>query len=355
MDVYRPTKATIDLGAICRNTRRIIQKYPDYRYYMAVVKADSYGYRGNLVVDAMLRGGANCLAASLVEEGLTLRQNYADLPILLFTPVDMETLAVCRDNKLWVTVANLQQARDAAQIPGLQVLIRANGGSDIFGGPTDKDGFEAIWNTLLHGACELTGIYLHSYNAEDAADTEKEYATFEAMTSGVDLSSLEMVSISNSLSLPRYGKKNYCNACRLGNIIYRIESEDEELEHTFRLTSPVITVFDLPKGRSVAYSHAYTATTDNEKIAAIPIGFGDGFAKMNIGRDVFINGKRYPIVAVTMDISHIRVDESVQAGDTVYLIRDNHHLDEIAAHIHGATEEAICALNKRVHREYIEI
>ena len=113
-------------------------------------------------------------------------------------------------------------------------------------------------------------------------------------------------------------------------------------------------VFDLPKGRSVAYSHAYTATEDGEKIAAVPIGFGDGFAKMNIGRDVFINGKRYPIVAVTMDISHIKVDETVKAGDTVYLIRDNHHLDEVAAHIHGATEEAICALNKRVHREYIE-
>ena len=55
-----------------------------------------------------------------------------------------------------------------------------------------------------------------------------------------------------------------------------------------------------------------------------------------------------------MDISHIRVDSTVSSGDVVYLIKDNHHLDEIANHIHGATEEAICALNKRVHREYIE-
>ena len=54
MDVYRPTKATIDLGAIRRNTGRIIAKYPGYKYYMAVVKADSYGYRGLKVVEAML-------------------------------------------------------------------------------------------------------------------------------------------------------------------------------------------------------------------------------------------------------------------------------------------------------------
>ena len=321
---------------------------------MAVVKADSYGYRGLKVVDAMIQGGANCLAASLLEEGLALKEAYKDLPILLFTPVQKEYLPLCADKGFWVTVTNQAQAEDAAAIPGLQVLIRANGGCDIFGGPTDKSGFEAIWNTLKSGKCTLTGVYLHSYNAEDETDTLAEYATFEAMTRDLDLASLEIVSISNSLSLPRYGKKDYCNACRLGNIIYRIESEDADLEHTFQLTSPVMTVFDLPKGRSVAYSHAYTATTDGERIAAIPIGFGDGFAKFNIGRDVFINGKRYPIVAVTMDISHIAVDNGVHEGDTVYLIRDNHHLDEIATHIKGATEEAICQLNKRVHREYIE-
>lgn len=354
MEAYRPTKATIDLGAIRRNTKRIITKYPGYTYYMAVVKADSYGYRGNLVIDAMLHSGANCLAASLVEEGLTLRERYPDLPILLFTPVEKKILPVCVENRLWVSVANQQQADDAAQIPGLQVLIRANGGCDIFGGPTNRKGFERMWHTLQQGKCSLTGIYLHSYNAEDESDTLSEYQTFEAMTAGVDLSALQIVSVSNSLSLPRYEKKSYCNACRLGNILYRIESEDKDLEHTFQLTSAVMTVFDLPKGRSVAYSHAYTAEKDGERIAAIPIGFGDGFAKMNVGRDVYIGENRYPIVAVTMDISHILVDEHVKPGDTVYLIRDNHHLDEIATHIHGATEEAICALNKRVYREYLE-
>ena len=354
MDVYRPTKATIDLGAIRRNTGRIIAKYPGYKYYMAVVKADSYGYRGLKVVDAMIQGGANCLAASLLEEGLELRKAYPNLPVLLFTPIQKEFLPLCVENDFWVTVANQTQAEDAAQVSGLRVLIRANGGCDIFGGPTDRVGFESIWNTLKQGKCTLTGVYLHSYNAENESDTLSEYATFEEITQNLDLSTLEIVSISNSLSLPRYGKKIYCNACRLGNIIYRIESEDAELEHTFNLTSPVLTVFDLPKGRSVAYSHAYTATTDGERIAAIPIGFGDGFAKFNIGRDVFIHGKRYPIVAVTMDISHILVDADVCEGDTVYLIRDNHHLDEIAAHIKGATEEAICQLNKRVYREYIE-
>lgn len=354
MEQYRPTKAVIDLGAIRRNTQRILAKYPGYRYYMAVVKADSYGYRGEKVVQAMLSGGANCLAASLLEEGVQLRRWFPETPILLFTPLFGADLEMCRALDIMVSVANREQAEAAACVAGLKVCIRANGGCDIFGGPTDRTGFEALWSVLEAGKCSLYGIYLHSYNAEDEADTLAEYASFETMTAGVDLGKLELVSISNSLSLPRYGKKPYCNGCRLGNIVYRIESEDGDLEHTFKLVSRVLTVFDLPKGRSVAYSHAYTAREEGERIAVIPIGFGDGFSKTNIGRDVYIHGKRFPVIAVTMDISHIRVDASVKPGDEVELIRDNHHLDEISAHIHGATEEPVCALNKRVYREYVE-
>lgn len=354
MEHYRRTKAVINLGAITRNTQILLQRYPDYNHYTAVVKADCYGYRGNQVVQAMLTGGADTLACSLLEEGIALRAAFPNTPILLFTPIEKDYLYVCVQHKLTATVCNQCQAEDAAEIADLNVMIRANGGSDIFGGPTDRDSFHALYHTLNNGKCHLSGIYLHSYNAENDRDTESEYCTFENMVNGLDLSELEYVSISNSLTLPRYQKKSYANTCRLGNIIYGIEAEDAGLEETFRLDSVVHTTFHLPKGRSVAYSHAYTAQTDNEFIAAVPIGFGDGFSKTNIGRKVYINDREYPIVAVTMDITHIRVDETVRSGDTVVLIRDNHHLEEISAHIHGATEEPICALNKRVYREYIK-
>lgn len=353
MENFRPTKAIIDLGAITRNTRRLIAKYNGYKYYMAVVKADCYGYRGTEVVKAMLDGGANCLAASLLEEGIALRNAFPSTPILLFNPTSGAQLHLMKDLNLWATVATQKQAQDAADVCGLDVVIRANGGSDILGGPTTVADFHKLWKTLENGKCNLKGIYLHSYNAECAEDTQNEYLTFENMTAGLPLESLEMVSISNSLTLPRYSKKDYANACRLGNIVYKIESEDNELESTFTLVTKVLNTFTLRAGQSVAYSRAFTAPKDNTFIAAIPIGFGDGFAKTNIGRDVFINGKRYPIVAVTMDITHILVDETVSADDDVVLIKDTHHLDEISAHIHGATEEAICALNKRVAREYI--
>jgi hypothetical protein len=96
MKNFRPTKALINLGAIERNTKKLIAKYSGYKYYTAVVKADCYGYRGFDVVRAMIKGGANLLAASLVEEGAALREEFPHIPIMLFNPVEAENLEFMR-------------------------------------------------------------------------------------------------------------------------------------------------------------------------------------------------------------------------------------------------------------------
>ncbi len=350
---YRPTVAEINLGAIQRNTEKIIKKYNGFKNYTAVVKADCYGYRGFSVVKAMLDGGCNMIAASLIEEGLALRKEFPEVPVMLFTPVLKEQLSVCADNGLIVTVASLSDAEEASSVKNLNVFIRINGGSDILGGPADKETFNKLFYTVYNGKCNLKGVYLHAYNAEEKEATLKEYEMYSLLTDGLPVNELEYISIENSLTLPRYEKRAFSNTCRLGNIIYGIESEDTDLENTFTLKSKVLSTYRINKGESVAYSHAYTAKKDGEYIAAVPIGFGDGFSKSNIGRDVFINEKRYKIVAVTMDITLILVDETVKKDDGVILIKDNRHLDEISRHTGGATEEPICELNKRVCREYV--
>ena len=41
---YRNTYAGIKINNIKNNVSKIINNYPDYKYYMSVVKADSYGH-----------------------------------------------------------------------------------------------------------------------------------------------------------------------------------------------------------------------------------------------------------------------------------------------------------------------
>ncbi|MCL2491050.1 MAG: alanine racemase [Propionibacteriaceae bacterium] len=351
MQQYRPTKLAIDLDAITSNVRQIIATFPGFTYYQGVVKADSYGLRGLDVMRAILDGGCNFLCVSLVEEALTVRAAF-DVPVLILVPPPVETLPMLARQGISVTVATAEQATAAAGVDGLKVHIRVNGGHDVFGGPTSPDEFTALVGTLRRSKAVIEGIYVHNYDGRSQQPTLDELAVFEAVTSGIDLAEIPVVSTSVSLTLPWLKAKPYATACRIGNIIYGIENDTMNLRNCFQLVSQVTQVVTLHAGQSIAYCQAYTASADTEFIGVVPIGYGDGFAKNNAGRDVFVNGRRLKIATATMDVTLLVGDADLRPGDEVVLIRDPAHLDEIAEHTGGVAEESISLLNERVYREY---
>lgn len=78
--MYRRTYALIDLEVLKNNVKDIVSKYP-YKYYIGVVKANAYGH-GNFCVNSLIEGGINYLAASSLEECLSLRERNSHIPIL---------------------------------------------------------------------------------------------------------------------------------------------------------------------------------------------------------------------------------------------------------------------------------
>ena len=78
---YRNTYACINLTNISNNIKKVINKYNDYKYYIGVVKADSYGHYGLRVVKSIIDGGCNYLAVSSLDEALVIRKKF-DIPIL---------------------------------------------------------------------------------------------------------------------------------------------------------------------------------------------------------------------------------------------------------------------------------
>ncbi|MCL2653533.1 MAG: alanine racemase [Propionibacteriaceae bacterium] len=352
MQQYRPTKAVVDLDAITSNVRQIIGAFPGFTYYQGVVKADSYGLRGPDVMRAILDGGCNFLCVSLVEEALTVRAEFPDVPVLILVPPPVETLPLLSRQGISVTVATAEQAAAAASVDGLKVHIRVNGGHDFFGGPTSQPEFAALFNSLRQSKAVIEGIYLHNYDGRSQQPTMAEFDVFEAVTVDIDLAEIPVVSTSVSLTLPWLEAKPYATACRIGNIIYGIENDTMGLKNCFQLLSQVTQVVTLRAGQSIGYCEAYKASADTEFIGVVPIGYGDGFAKTNAGRDVFVSGRRLKIATVTMDVTLLVGDADLRAGDEVVLIRDAAHLDEIAEHTGGVAEESISLLNERVYREY---
>src|SRR5437879_13576173 len=99
------SELTIDLGAIRRNVRRLLDVLEGAELW-AVVKANGYGHGGVDVGGAALGAGASVLCVATVAEGLELRPEFATTRILVMGPaVTSREIALAREAGLELTVS----------------------------------------------------------------------------------------------------------------------------------------------------------------------------------------------------------------------------------------------------------
>ena len=85
--MYRNTYVKVYLDHIKRNVETMIQTFPDYQYYFAVVKADCYGHYGERPIQKMIEAGCNYLAVSSLDEAMAVRKQFPSIPILCLEPI----------------------------------------------------------------------------------------------------------------------------------------------------------------------------------------------------------------------------------------------------------------------------
>ena len=214
-----------------------------------------------------------------------------------------------------------------------------------------QEEIDYAYNLLMNSNIELEGIYSHIYNSNNTNDTNKQYETFEYLTKNIDLSKIKIIHIDASSSLISYPKREYCNGCRLGIIMYGLEDTTNSLLSVYKLKSKVIQINEI-ENETVGYNGNYKSTS-KELIAVIPIGYADGFIRKNTNSYVYINDKKYQIIGnICMDMLFVKVDDSVSVNDEVILIKDNEHIYEIVNHLDTISYELACSITNRVPRIY---
>ena len=103
---YRNTYAKIKLDNITNNVKTIISNYSGYKYYIGVVKADTYGHNSSEVVKSIIDGGCNYLAVSSLDEALEIRKEF-DTPILCLGIIDSKYIDICIENNIEIDENNL--------------------------------------------------------------------------------------------------------------------------------------------------------------------------------------------------------------------------------------------------------
>ena len=348
--MYRNTYALINTTNIKKNVESIIQRYNNYPSYFGVVKADCYGHNGRRVIDAIIDGGCNYLCVSSLDEGMNIRKFNKTIPILCLGIINPKYMNVCIKNNITITISSLSYLKSIIKYSGLKAHLKINTGMNRLG-INDKNECLDIINMINNSKIYLEGIYTHMYDAMDDNINNAQIALFEEITSLIDLSLIPIVHIGASDATMMIEKRKYANGCRLGICMYGLgDYKEDYLLSTFSLISEVIQINNIKSG-TLGYSGKYKC--DNSTIAVVPIGYADGIIRKNTGRYVYINDKKYPIVGnICMDMLFVKVDDSINVGDAVVLLKDNDHIMEVAKHLDTICYEVICNIGKRIPRIY---
>lgn len=376
MKNYSRIYASIDLNAITHNMENIKRNIHSDTKIMAVLKADAYGHGAvpiaRHIKDLDYLWGFGVATA---DEAVKLRKNGIGNPILVLGYTFQENYETMVDYDIRPSVFQLEMAQQlsaAAQKLGKTVKVHliVDTGMNTIGFPDTQESIKLIQNIQLLPNLEVEGLYTQFARADE---TSKRPAYVQLDRYLIFLEQAEKAGIhiplkhcSNSASLIRVPEADL-DMVRAGIALYglypsnKIEKDIVTLQPVMSLKSHIAYIKTVPA--EVAISFGGTFKTDWEtKIAAIPVGYADGYARFlsNKGH-VLIRGQKAPILGrICMDQFVVDVTRipNVQEQDPVTLLGTDEEMtitaDELGDLCGRFNYEFLTEINKRVPRVYIK-
>ncbi len=330
----RRAEIVVDLDAIADNVRTL--KARAQRPLMAVVKADGYGH--GLIPSALaaVRGGADMLGVTVIEEALELRRAGVTVPILAWLTGRGENLVEALTHHVSLSAASLwllDEIAAASQACGLVAGVHlkvdtglSRGGAHLSDWP---DLVAAAVAAQDVGHLRVEGIWTHfAYADTPGHPTIKtqmdnfDEAVARAARDGLTDVSRHVANSAATLTLPEAGY----DMVRPGIAVYGLDPmggdpADYGLRPAMTVQAAVTLVKRVPAGEGVSYGHEYTTQTPTT-LALIPVGYADGIPRnaTNVG-PLWLAGARRTIAGrVCMDQFVVDMgDDPVQAGEMAVL------------------------------------
>ncbi len=371
---YR-TVAQIDLKAIKQNIAQVKKTVGKNRKILAAVKANAYGHGDTQIAKTAVNSGVDYLGVANIEEAIRLRRAGIGIPILILGCSFKYEIGDILSYNISPTIADLDFAealnRKATEFPEkATVHIKVDTGMGRIG-----QRFEHAVDFVKElGKFEnlfLEGIFTHFPSADEA---DKNFSLLQIKrfkdildkleTSGISIPIKHMANSGAILSKNIHD--SFFDMVRPGLMLYGAYpspyvSKDIKLEPALTLKTRVGFIKEVKPGSTISYGRTYI-TKSKARLAAIPIGYGDGYSRLLSNKgEVLIKGKRAPIVGrVCMDQSIIDVSKisEVCVGDEVVLIgkqgQGQISVEEIAKKIGTIPNEVFCMISKRVPRVHID-
>jgi len=378
LDTYtKRTWAVINLDALKHNLNVVKEMVAGKSKIMAVVKADAYGHGAVPIALRLESLGVDYFAVADLDEAMQLRKGGITTPILILGYTSKDLAGLLTEYNITQTVFSLDYAEGLSKVAEaigckLKVHIKLDTGMNRLGFPCQTE--ESINSTidLLVKACklpnlEVEGIFTH-FAVSDEPDnpfTLEQLGRFKSVIKLLEQKGIKFLlkHCANSgavLSFP----ETYMDMVRPGIMLYGLNPSRlctcPSLQPVMELKSVIVSVKDLDQDQTVSYGRTFKADT-KKKVAAIPLGYADGYpTSMSNKGVVIVKGKKYPIAGrVCMDQLIIDATKGdLNPGDIVTIIGSENgetiSADDIA-NIQGRLNyEVVCSVAKRVPRIYIE-
>lgn len=372
MDInsIRPSRLIIDLDILSGNIKRIKALLSKNTKLMAVIKGNAYGHGSIMLAKTFIEAGAEYLGVSTIEEGIELRRNNIQAPILLlnYTPEDQYELAL--EHNLILTIYDLDSAKELNYLAAslgvnARIHIKIDTGMGRIGFLPNKDSIEDIIKISKLSNIKIDGIYSHFSRADENNKkfTKNQYNKFKWVIDKLeDNIDIGVKHISNSLGILKYPEYNL-DMVRAGVILYgynpsdTVDINEYGLESTFELVSEISHIKRVEKGTGIGYGHNFIAK-DDIYIGTLPIGYADGYNRLLSNKGyIYIGEKKYRIIGnICMDQLMVNLEKDYYEPGTKVKLIDNKlkyiSVDTISRKINTINYEFLCMISRRVPRVY---
>lgn len=278
----------IDLDAVRHNYRQVRRHVPGEVKVLGVVKGDAYGHGAVEIARILGEEGIDYLGVTTVDEGMELRDNGVNLPILVFAPFLPEDIDDIVSGNLTVTLVNRQSVGllkdylESRPTSSIKTHLKVETGMGRLGFWPQEVGEIAREITDIPGLL-LEGVYSHLATAmqRNKTSTEKQYKDFQTALEILEKAGYTGLirHISNSAALLEFPAMKL-DMVRTGTLLYG-QFPSPQLEGTLDLREPwslkarVLHVRELPPGHGVGYGQTFI-TSKKTRVAVLPLGFMDG-------------------------------------------------------------------------------
>ena len=379
---HRATHAEINLKAFKQNLQNLKIILGSSTGIMAVIKADAYGHGALASARAAVESGIDYLGAGVIEEGIELRKNGIENPILILGSIFPDEVADLVQHNLSTIICtpNLAEvlSREAKkQGKVINIHIKVDTGMNRLGVlPENLLSLTDKICKLPNLKIEALSTHFSSADDEDLSITNNQIELFQKALAQLEKKGIfpPLTHQANTSALFRF-PESHSKMVRPGLILYGAlpspilnpvvqnicqKNNLKNFEGVMQWKSKIILLKSVKKGQGLSYSRKYLTEKDSI-IATLPIGYADGLPRrLSNKMEVLVKGKRAPQVGtICMDMTLIDVTDipDVKMGDEVVIFGKQRNeiitVEELAQKANTIPYEILCNVGKRVPRVYL--